>query len=129
MKYIRIYARDDGSSYIADEVWPVVSGHFTPPSPSGYFVTDLLPTKGALMMHHPAGYRDEWHCAPTPVLGTVLTGSVRIRTSDEDTRVLHAGDQFLAADLVGSGHIMESINDAAYDLALIILDVDSELAA
>ena len=56
------------------------------------------------------------------MLGTVLTGSVRVSTSDGDARVLEPGDQFLATDLTGKGHKMEEINTAAYDLALVVLE-------
>ena len=77
---------------------------------------------GVLMMHHPEGYRDEWHCAPRPVLGTVLSGTIRIETSDGDTRVLSPGAQFVAADLHGDGHKIEEISLKPYDLALVLLD-------
>lgn len=122
MNYIRICADKDGTSFFADETWPLFDGDFTPPSPAGYSVTDVMGATGVLMMHHPAGYRDEWHCAPTPVLGTVLRGSVRIETSDGDARVLSPGDQFVAADLHGSGHKMEEETGGPYDVALVMLD-------
>ncbi|ASM75458.1 cupin (plasmid) [Pseudosulfitobacter pseudonitzschiae] len=122
MKFLRIRATDDGKSYFDDDTWPVFDGDFTPPSPAGYSVTETMGASGVLMMHHPAGYRDEWHCAPVPVLGTVLTGSVRIETSDGDTRLLSPGDQFVAMDLSGAGHRMEETNGAAYDFALVLLN-------
>ncbi|MDN3556803.1 hypothetical protein [Halomonas maura] len=122
MKYVQICTGNDGDSYLADHTWPLVDGDFTPPSPAGYSVTDTMAATGVLMMHHPASYRDEWHCAPARVLGSVLTGSVRIQTSNGDARVLSPGDQFVAADLSGKGHKMEEVNGGAYDLALVVLD-------
>ncbi|MEO3415792.1 hypothetical protein AAFO92_14150 [Roseovarius sp. CAU 1744] len=127
MKYIRISTGKDGHSYLTDHGWQLFDGDFTPPSPAGYSVTDTLRATGVLMMHHPAGYRDEWHCAPAPVLGTVLTGSVRIETSDGDTRVLSPGDQFVAADLSGRGHKMEEVNGGPYDLVLVALERGQEM--
>lgn len=73
------------------------------------------------MMHHPAGYRDEWHCAPAPVLGTVLSGTIRIDTSDGDNCVLKPGDQFVARDLKGDGHKIEETTLKPYNLALVVL--------
>lgn len=122
MKYVKICAGEDGASRFVDETWPTFDGEFTPPSPAGYTVTNTMGAKGVLMMHHPASYRDDWHRAPAPVLGTVLKGSVRIRTGDGDARLLVSGDQFLAIDLTGSGHIMEEVNAEPYDLALVVLD-------
>lgn len=122
MNFVKIYTGADGNSRFADDVWTVFEGDFTPPSPAGYSVTDTMPATGVLMMHHPAGYVDEWHCAPRPVLGTVLNGSVRILTGDGDERTLSPGDQFLAVDLTGTGHKMEETKGGPYDLALILLD-------
>lgn len=126
MNYLRIRAGADGVSHLVDEAWPTHDGAFTPPSPAGYLVSETLRTNGVLMMHHPAGYRDEWHRAPAPVLGTVLRGRVRVQTSDGDERLLGPGDQFLAADLTGTGHKMEAADGGPYDLALVVLDAAPE---
>lgn len=121
MKHVQICADANGGSYIAEGSWPLKKGNFTPPSPAGYSVTDTLGATGVLMMHHPDGYRDEWHCAPAPVLGTVLTGAVCIQTSDGDSRILSPGDRFVASDLTGQGHKMQGVEGAAYDLMLVVL--------
>lgn len=121
MKTIYINHDPHGESYLSEHEWALQEGSFTPPSPSGYLTSEQLATDGFLMMHHPAGYKDEWHTAPAPVLGVVLTGQVCIQTSDMDTRILLAGDQFLACDLTGKGHRMSEVNGAPYDLALVVL--------
>lgn len=106
MKTTRIDHNMHGGSYFSEHEWELCAGSFTPPSPAGYFTTSQLPTDCVLMMRHPAGYEDEWHTAPAPVLGSVLTGKVRIQTSDMETRILYAGHQFLAFDVMGKGHRM-----------------------
>lgn len=121
MKAIRIDHDTEGESHFSNHEWPLQEGSFTPPSPAGYFTTSQIATDGLLMMHHPAGYEDDWHTAPAAVLGTVLTGMVRIQASDMDTRVLQPGDQFLACDFKGKGHRMFEVNDGHYDLALVVL--------
>ena len=121
MRYVEIGTDDDGNSSLNDMTWAMLDGDFTPPSPPGYTVTRFIQATGVLMMHHPAGYKDEWHCAPTVVLGTVLRGTIEIRSSKGDTRLLTPGDQFVAADLTGAGHKIEEVNGQAYDLALIML--------
>ncbi|WP_306258369.1 hypothetical protein [Pararhizobium sp. IMCC21322] len=121
MKLTRIDHESHGESYFSDHAWELESGSFTPPSPAGYFTTPQLATDSVLMMHHPAGYVDDWHTAPAPVLGTVLNGQVCIQTSDMETRILQPGEQFLACDLSGKGHRMSEVNDGAYDLALVVL--------
>lgn len=121
MKVLRIENDAQGDSYFSDHEWVLQEGSFTPPSPAGYLTTPQMASDGFLMMHHPAGYEDEWHTAPAPVFGVVLTGKVCIQTSDLQTRILEVGDQFLACDLSGKGHRMSEVNNASYDLALVVL--------
>ena len=121
MKLIRIDHTDEGGSRFSDHEWELQAGDFTPPSPAGYFTTSQMPADSILMMHHPADYQDDWHTAPAPVLGTVLTGTVCIQTSDLEVRTLHSGDQFLACDLTGKGHRMFEAGNNSYDLALVVL--------
>lgn len=121
MKLTRIDHEKHGESHFSDHVWELESGSFTPPSPAGYFTTSQLASEGVLMMHHPAGYVDDWHTAPAPVLGTVLNGQVCIQSSDMEIRILQPGEQFLACDLMGKGHRMSEVNDGPYDLALVVL--------
>lgn len=117
-----IHADTNGVTHLTPMVWDMTQAEFTPPSPAGYSITDFLSAQGVLMMHHPAGYRDAWHCAPAPVLGTVLSGIVRIDVSDGQYCILNPGDQFVAADLTGKGHKMEEAQGRAYNLALVVLD-------
>lgn len=122
MKFTRTDHTPQGGSRFYDQEWELEAEYFTPPSPAGYFTSRKIPANSMMVMHHPAGYKDEWHCAPAPVLGTVLRGQVCIQTDDMATRVLQPGDQFLACDLEGKGHRMFETNDQAYDLALVVLD-------
>jgi hypothetical protein len=99
MKLTRIDHTPQGSSRISDWEWKLEAGDFTPPSPAGYFTSQKIPASNLMVMHHPAGYKDEWHHAPAPVWGTVLRGQVCIQTDDMEIRVLQPGDEFLACDL------------------------------
>lgn len=126
MKYLKIVADGDGNSRFAEGAWPLQLGDFTPPSPAGYFVSQILDAEAVLMMHHPPGYKDRWHPAPALVLGILLRGILRIRTSNGDARILEPGDQFLAADREGKGHLMEEVKGDAYDLVLVILEEEPQ---
>lgn len=122
MKYVLIHSDDHGHTHLTEKSWVQHAKDFTPPSPAGYEVTDTWTAGGVVMMHHPEGYRDAWHCAPSPVLGTVLSGTVRIEVSDGESCLLQPGDQFVASDLAGAGHKMEEHTLQPYDLALVILE-------
>lgn len=122
MEYVHIQTDANGVTHLSKEVWATHEGEFTPPSPSGYEITEAVKATGVIMMQHPAGYLDEWHCAPAPVLGTVLSGTIRIDTSDGDSCLLQPGDQFVATDLDGNGHKIEEATLQPYELALVLLD-------
>lgn len=121
MKFHLIHNDSAGETHLSEQVWLMHEGEFTPPSPAGYLLSDTFEAESVMMMHHPAGYRDEWHCAPHPVLGTVTSGNVRIEVSCGDQAILRPGDQFLALDLDGAGHKMEEATQQSYDLALVVL--------
>lgn len=122
MEYLLIHTDAEGNTHLTQKVWKTQEGAFTPPSPAGYTTTDPMPAQQVLMMHHPAGYRDEWHCAPAPVLGTVLSGTIRIDVSNDQHCILKPGMQFVAADLTGVGHKIEEASLQSYSLALVVLD-------
>lgn len=122
LAYLHIHNDDDGESHLSEGLWSLRSGDFTPPSPSGYLVSEVEDANGWIFMHHPPGYRDEWHTAPTRVLVIVLEGNARIQTSDGTERIIHPGDRILVEDTSGRGHKMEGVDGQAYSLALILLD-------
>lgn len=129
MEFVLIHTDAQGDTHLSRNAWETHDGKFTPPSPAGYTVTETLQSHGVLMMHHPAGYRDAWHCAPAPVLGTVLSGNVRIEVSSGQHCVLKPGMQFVATDLTGAGHKMEEALLRPYSLVLVVLDERAKILA
>lgn len=120
--YLHLYNDAQGESHLLEQQWPTHEGDFTPPSPSGYRVSDVMNAQGVLVMHHPAGYQDAWHTAPTRVLLIVLTGNACIQTSDGTQRILHPGDRVLVEDTQGRGHRIDGLEGQAYTLALVLLE-------
>lgn len=78
MKITRIDHDMHGASYFFEHELELCAGSFTPLSPAGYFKTSQLPTDIVLMMHHPAGYEDEWQTALQPDNGDCLTETIAI---------------------------------------------------
>lgn len=122
ISYHRIYNDALGESHVTDGQWPLRDGDFTPPSPPGYQVSDIMDARGCMLMHHPAGYRDAWHRAPARVLVIAIEGSACVQTSDGNTRVIYPGDRVMVEDTDGRGHKIEGLGGQAYTLALVLLD-------
>ena len=126
--YLHLFNDAQGESHLLERQCTMHEGDFTPPSPSGYLVSDVMNAQGVMVMHHPAGYQDAWHTAPTRVLLIVLAGKACIQTSDGTQRTLHPGDRVLVEDTQGRGHRIDGIDGQAYTLALVLLDSTSDTA-
>ena len=112
---------EDEGTYFRDTEIPFEAADFTPPSPAGYWITPTLDAKGVSIMRTPAGYVDEWHPAPYHVLTAVMSGCLRVETSDGDHRVISPGGVFINEDVKGQGHRLTEINGEAYDILLVQL--------
>ena len=121
MNYVRIFSDAEGQSHISDHAWDMHEEDFSPPSPGGYFVTNMMPAHGVIMMHHPSGYEDAWHPVPARVLVTILKGRIRVQTSDGDSRVVGPGAQLVFEDTVGKGHRLDEVNRQEYNFAIVRL--------
>ena len=121
MMYLRIYCDAEGQSHISEHEWDMHEEDFSPPSPGGYFVTDLLLASGVTIMHHPAGYEDAWHPVPARVLVAVLKGRIRVQTSDGDSRICDTGAQLIFEDTTGKGHLLDEVNRQEYNFAIVRL--------
>ena len=121
MRYLRIYSDEEGQSHISEHDWEMHEEDFSPPSPGGYFVTDLMPASGVTIMRNPAGIKDVWHPIPARSLVTVLKGKIRLQTSDGDSRIVEPGDQVLFEDTTGEGHQLDEVDRQEYNFAIVRL--------
>ena len=112
---------EDGGTYFRDTELPFEAADFTPPSPDGYWITPTLGAKGISIMRTPAGYIDEWHPAPYHALTALMSGRLRVETSDGDHRIVEAGEIFINKDVKGRGHRLTEVNGEAYDILLVQL--------
>ncbi len=121
MRYLRIYSDEEGQSHISEHDWEMHEEDFSPPSPGGYFVTNLMPASGVTIMCNPAGIKDVWHPIPARSLVTVLKGKIRLQTSDGDDRIVEPGDQVLFEGTTGEGHQLDEVDRQEYNFAIVRL--------
>ena len=112
---------DNGGTFFQMTELALEPANFTPPSPAGYWASRALDAMGVSVMRTPAGYVDEWHPAPYHVLTVVMTGTLRVETSDGDHRIINPGELFVNKDITGRGHRLAEVNGEAYDILLIQL--------
>ena len=61
----------------------------------------------------PADLDQDWHQAPTRQLVQLISGTVEVTTTDNESRRWSSGDFFVAADVTGRGHKTRVIDGPA----------------
>ncbi|MEZ4522166.1 MAG: hypothetical protein R3A46_11070 [Thermomicrobiales bacterium] len=110
MKYLRVYADDEGNSHFEDgefETNPVDLVEGFPPAS----FTGAIPVSEVQMFRlEPGDWIDDWHPAPRRQIAIILSGGIEMESSDGKVRRLLAGDILLAEDTHGEGHRNRSID-------------------
>jgi len=121
MDIFRVNVSNDGETFFDETDWPLAPGDMAPPSPVEYVATPMVAADGVRIVHTPAGYIDEWHPVPQRMFVILLSGRLRLETTDGDHRLIKTGDMFLNEDDRGRGHPMMEVDGKAYAMALIHL--------
>jgi quercetin dioxygenase-like cupin family protein len=105
MRYLRVYAGDDGGSRFEDvelEGTPTRIADGIPP----LLVSGPFACSGIMFVEEPKEASDwEPHVAPRKQWIIVLSGRSAITTSDGQRREVGPGDVILAQDTTGRGHL------------------------
>lgn len=112
MKLTRFVATADGGSRFEEIEIPLNieregAGGYTLLSSEG-FTSDCV-----CFVSLPADLDQDWHQAPTRQLVQLISGTVEVTTTDNESRRWSAGDFFVAADVTGRGHKTRVIDGPA----------------
>ena len=110
MKYVRLYAGDDGQARFEDLEFTFAPRDFAPPAPP-VNVSEPVEASGFMMLRLPAGWRDAAHPAPARQFMIIVAGSAEVAAGGE-TRLLSTGDVILVEDTTGPGHGTTVLEDA-----------------
>ncbi len=92
---------EEGGTFFGETELPLEVADFAPPSPPGYWVSPKLASDAVCVMRTPAGYVDTWHPVPQRVLVVLLSGRLRLETTDGDHRMIETGGMFINEDTEG----------------------------
>lgn len=116
-KITRIYTGDDEQSHFEDIEVEI--------SPSGVgYLSERFPATGVIFRETSGDYDLDFHVAPARQYVVNLDGAVEITVGGGggETRVLSAGDVFLAEDTTGQGHKSRAVNGNVRHSLFITLD-------
>jgi len=103
MKYLRLYAGEDGESHVEEMHAEFNMAMYAPPAPT-FGVSDPTDAKRFVMVHFPSGWDSELHPAPRRQLFVMLSGQFQGQTSGGMLMDLGPGDAMLMEDTTGKGH-------------------------
>ena len=118
MKYLRMFADDEGESHFEHAELSSNDVPFIPQAPSVH-VSNGQPVDNLVFMRVPTGWSDDGHTAPRKQWVMVLKGEIEFETSDGEVQRLVPGMVALAEDTTGKGHKARSIGneDAVFGIA------------
>lgn len=104
MKYIRIYADQNGDSHFEDVEIHLKQTDFSPPAPQ-VNLSSFSPALRYAFGSFPVGWWGDQHPTPTRQIFFILSGEATVQVSDGEERHLKAGSIILAEDATGKGHV------------------------
>ena len=122
MKYVRMYADNNGDSHFEDVEVEMSLVEFAPPAPP-LDVSALMPSTNIAFLHAPAGWDGPPHPAPRRLLFIYLRGDSEIAVSDGEVRRFGPGSVVLVEDTSGKGHASRAVgNDSVIAVVVQLAD-------
>lgn len=103
MKYLRLFADDQGESHFEEVEAELTPLTYSPPAPS-FDVSAPHDATGYVFAHMAAGWSSDWHQTPQRQLLFVIAGEIEGTASDGTVRTLGPGTILVMEDTVGKGH-------------------------
>lgn len=120
----RLFSDPDGISHIGKASWPLTDARYCE-GPDGYTITEAWPSTRVRLIRTPAGYVDDWHPVPEPMISVLLSGRLRVEVSDGTNYIMETGDMVYCDDTHGQGHKMNEVDGNGYDMLLVALPIRS----
>jgi quercetin dioxygenase-like cupin family protein len=120
MKYLRLYADDNGESHFEDIKLKFQTVDFAPPSPP-LDVSTFGEAENCSILRAEPGWKGDWHPAPFRQLHFYLSGEVEAQASDGERRRIIAGEFTLVEDVTGKGHRSQVIGSEVVVIVVVKL--------
>ena len=121
MKYLRLYADENGESHFEELEAEFDMALYAPPAPA-FGVSAPVGTTRYVMVHFPARWDSELHPAPRRQLFVMLSGRFQGQTSGGAVRDLGPGDVILMEDTTGKGHAARTLDGTEVHALMVHLE-------
>ncbi len=121
MKYLRLYADQDGESHVEEVQVTFDTQLYAPPAPA-FGISATQDASRYVFVSFPANWDSELHPTPRRQLFVVLSGHLTGETSDGTLMDLEPGDVVLMEDTTGKGHTAKTMDGAEVQAMMIHLE-------
>ncbi len=121
MKYMRLYADENGESHAEEVGTAFAPVDYAPPAPP-LEVSNPVDATRHMFIRFPAGWDSGFHRSPRRQLFVVLSGEIEGAASDGSTMNLKPGDVLLMEDTSGKGHSAKAVGGTEAHALMIHLD-------
>ncbi len=121
MKYVRIYADENGESHFEDIEIEFLPVDFAPPAPP-INISSFTPANRFGFANVPPGWSGDWHPTPKRQIFFYLSGTIEAEVSDGEIRQFGPGSVTLVEDTTGKGHRSRVVGDDEVFTAIVQLE-------
>lgn len=121
MKYLRLYADQDGESHVEEMQVEFDAQVYAPPAPA-FGISAANAAARYVFVNFPANWNSELHRSPRRQLFIVLRGHLVGETSDGTIMDLETGDVVLMEDTTGKGHTARTMDGREVHAMMVHLD-------
>jgi len=118
VKYVRLYADDDGESHFETIEVELDPTDYAPPAPP-INVSTPAPARQVIFLAVPSGWLGDWHPSPIRQFMFFTAGELEIEASDGEVRVFRSGDVGLGEDVCGRGHRSRVLGDTGVSAVIV----------
>ena len=118
MKYVRLYADEEGESHFEQVEVDLAPTDYAPPAPP-INVSTPIPANQLIFLAVPPGWTGDWHPSPARQFMIFTAGELEIEASDGQVQLFAEGDVGFGEDLHGKGHRSRVVGDKGVSAVIV----------
>jgi hypothetical protein len=124
VKYVRLFADDEGESHFEEVEVELTPTDYAPPAPP-INVSTPSPAHQLIFLSVPPGWEGDWHPSPARQFMIFTSGELEIEASDGQVHLFTEGDVGLGEDLYGKGHRSRAVGEANVSAVIVQMPIET----
>ena len=121
MKFLHLFADEEGISHFIDREIELNLSDFAPPA-QPLLLSNGLICRQLVYLTLPVGWGGAQHRSPKRQVAFCLSGQLKVMAGDGESRIIKTGGIWQMEDTDGAGHTTTVVGDEAVRLAIVQLE-------